>query len=120
MLTAIGAGGTQHQFNVNFPASPTNPTPTSRLMIGSDYVGPVAGLANEFVFPTPENINIVSTLPDAFIRTGSGSDAIQVLYQPPECLTRHGGIPPTRLGVIRCSLKASADMGMSLWLHLLN
>jgi len=47
-------------------------------MLSSSYDGAVAGLTDEFVFPTPENINIASTLPNAFIRTGAGNDAISV------------------------------------------
>jgi Ca2+-binding RTX toxin-like protein len=77
-IAAIGPGGVQHLVNVTFPASPTNPVEASRFMIGSPYAGPVAGLTDEFVFPTLENINIASTLPNAFIRTGAGNDAITV------------------------------------------
>jgi Ca2+-binding RTX toxin-like protein len=78
-VTALGGGGSpQHLVNVTFPVSPTNPVETSRFMIGSSYSGPVLGLTDEFVFPTPENINIASTLPNAFIRTGAGNDAITV------------------------------------------
>ena len=72
--TVLGAGGVQHLVNVSFPGSGTN-----RFMIGDAYTGPVAGLTDEFVFPTPENINIISTLPNSFIRTGSGNDAIAVI-----------------------------------------
>jgi ELWxxDGT repeat protein len=69
----------RHLVNVTFPVTPTNPVQTSRFLIGSAYAGPVAGLSDEFVFPTPENLNIASTLPGSFIRTGAGDDAIQVL-----------------------------------------
>jgi ELWxxDGT repeat protein len=69
----LGAGGVQHLVSVSFPGTGTN-----RFMIGDAYTGPVLELTDEFVFPTPENINIASTLPNAFIRTGVGDDAITV------------------------------------------
>ncbi|MCC6717883.1 MAG: hypothetical protein IT555_08365 [Acetobacteraceae bacterium] len=69
----LGVGGVQHLVNVSFPG-----TGTSRFMIGDTYTGPVSGLTDEFVFPTSENINIASNLPNSFIRTGSGDDAITV------------------------------------------
>ncbi len=69
----LGPGGVQHLVNVTFPQ-----TATSQFMIGDAYSGPVAGLTDEFVFPTPQNINISSSLPNSFIRTGAGDDAITV------------------------------------------
>ncbi len=77
-VTVVGAGGTQHLVNVTFPPSLTNPVEINRFMIGSSDKGPVPGITDEFVLPTPENINIASTLPNAFIRTGAGNDAITV------------------------------------------
>jgi len=68
----------RHLVNVTFPVTPTNPVQNSRFMIGAAYTGPVAGLTDEFVLPTPENISIISTLPNSFIRTGAGDDAIVV------------------------------------------
>ena len=68
-----GITGVQHLVNVSFPNTGTN-----RFMLGDAYTGGVVGLTDEFIFPTPENINIASTLPSAFIRTGSGNDAITV------------------------------------------
>ena len=68
-----GATGVQRLVSVSFPNTNTN-----RFMLGDAYTGAVAGLTDEFIFPTPENINIASTLPNAFIRTGSGDDAIVV------------------------------------------
>ena len=68
-----GAGGVQRLVSVSFPGTGTN-----RFMLGDAFTGGVAGLTDEFIFPTPENINIASTLPNAFIRTGSGNDAIIV------------------------------------------
>jgi ELWxxDGT repeat protein len=66
----------RHLVNVSFPQGGGGSV--DRFMIGATYTGPVAGLTDEFIFPTTENINIASTLPSAFIRTGSGNDAISV------------------------------------------
>jgi len=77
-VEALANGAPQHLVSSTFPVSATNPTEASRFMLGSSYSGPVSGLSDEFVFPTPENINIASTLPSAFIRTGAGNDAITV------------------------------------------
>ena len=77
-IDAVTNGVPQHLVSITFPVSATNPSETSRFMLGSSYTGPVSGLSDEFVFPTPENINIASTLPSAFIRTGAGNDAISV------------------------------------------
>lgn len=68
-----GTSGVQHLVSVSFPNTSIN-----RFMLGDAYTGGVVGLTDEFIFPTPENINIASTLPSAFIRTGSGNDAITV------------------------------------------
>lgn len=45
---------------------------------GSAYVGPVAGLQHQFIDLTPDNLAIASAMPNAFIRTGAGDDAIDV------------------------------------------
>jgi ELWxxDGT repeat protein len=66
----------RHLVNVSFPQP--GGSSIDRFMIGSAYTGGVAGLSDEFIFPTTENINIASTLPSAFIRTGAGNDAITV------------------------------------------
>ena len=66
----------RHLVNVSFPQPGGGSI--DRFMIGSPYTGGVVGLSDEFIFPTTENINIASTLPSAFIRTGAGNDAITV------------------------------------------
>lgn len=50
----------------------------SQLMIGGPYVGKVAGLTDEFVYPTTQNLQIFSSLKNAWILTGSGDDAVAV------------------------------------------
>ena len=69
----LGVGGVPRLVNVSFPNAGI-----SRFMLGDAFSGAVAELTDEFIFPTPENINIASTLPNAFIRTGAGNDAIVV------------------------------------------
>lgn len=50
-----------------------------RFLIGAPFSGDKAlGPTDEFIFPTSENINIASTVPSSFIRTGAGNDAIIV------------------------------------------
>jgi hypothetical protein len=45
---------------------------------GQFYSGPVAGVTNEFVTLTPDNLNITATQQSNFIHTGAGNDAINV------------------------------------------
>ena len=45
---------------------------------GQAYNGPVAGLQNQFVTVTTDNVNITATKPNSFIHTGSGNDAIDL------------------------------------------
>ena len=45
---------------------------------GDAYTGPVAGLQYQYINTTSENLNVAAGLPNAFIHTGSGFDAIDV------------------------------------------
>ena len=45
---------------------------------GQAYNGPVAGLQNQFITVTADNVNITATKPNNFIHTGSGNDAIDL------------------------------------------
>lgn len=45
---------------------------------GTLYAGPVAGLTNELIQVTSDNINVVSHTPSSFIKTSAGDDAIDV------------------------------------------
>jgi hypothetical protein len=45
---------------------------------GQLYVGPVAGVVNEFATITTDSLNIISTQLNNFIHSGSGTDAIDV------------------------------------------
>ena len=45
---------------------------------GDSYSGPVQDLGQQLTLVTPNNLNITATVPNVFIRTGSGNDAIDV------------------------------------------
>lgn len=46
--------------------------------IALPYTGPVAGLTEEYINLTSDNINITATTPNWFLHSGTGEDAIQV------------------------------------------
>ncbi len=45
---------------------------------GATYTGPVSGLEREFILVTPDNVNITAQVPNVFINSGSGMDALDV------------------------------------------
>ena len=45
---------------------------------GDPYTGPVAGIQQEIILITNDNLNIKAQIPNVFIHTGSGNDAIDV------------------------------------------
>ena len=66
------------------PASPMNfsindtTSNTVTMQTGDAYTGPVAGLQNQIIDITSDNLNITSMTPNVFIHTGSGMDGIDV------------------------------------------
>jgi hypothetical protein len=66
------AGGVEQYLVTNMT------TGVSDWQNGQAYSGPVAGLRNEFVDITTDNVNVTATKPNNFIHTGSGDDAIDV------------------------------------------
>ena len=44
--------------------------------LGQPYTGPVAGLQQQYINITTDNLNIIATTPNWFIHSGSGEDAI--------------------------------------------
>lgn len=48
------------------------------LLSGDKYSGPVPGLSQQLILVTPDNLNISATVPNVFIHSGSGTDAIDV------------------------------------------
>ncbi len=53
-------------------------TGQQNFISGDKYSGPVQGLSQQLTLVTPDNLNITATMPNVFIRTGSGNDAIDV------------------------------------------
>ena len=47
---------------------------------GTPYTGPVAGIQSEFVTSTLSPLAVTATMPNSFIHTGSGNDAIDVSH----------------------------------------
>jgi len=45
---------------------------------GAAYSGPVSGLEREFILVTADNVNITAQVPNVFIHSGSGTDALDV------------------------------------------
>ena len=96
-LTGLG----QHDVTIGTPVSdPVGPVPIgtpvtdpagpAKFMItnvttgvsstsdGQHYLGPVAGLTDELILATSDKINVTANIPNVFIHTGSGDDALNV------------------------------------------
>ncbi len=57
----------------------TDQTTGQQVFISGDtYSGPVQGLGHQLTLVTPDNLNITASVPNVFIRSGSGNDAIDV------------------------------------------
>ena len=77
-------------YSLTAPPAPTAPagqlnfselnttTNTSLQTNGTQYSGPVAGLQWQDVHVTTDNLNVTANVPNVFIHTGSGEDAINV------------------------------------------
>ncbi len=77
--------------NTNIQTSPVPGTPLppanfaltdtitgqSSTVTGTPYSGPVSGLQYQCINLSPDNLNIAANVPNAFIHSGSGNDAIQ-------------------------------------------
>jgi Ca2+-binding RTX toxin-like protein len=61
----------------NFTIADTT-TNTTTTAAGAPYTGPVSGLQHEYINLTTNNLNITSSVPNTFIHSGSGMDAIDV------------------------------------------
>ena len=88
--------GTQHNFvgemnryagigtPIDDPTTPNNFTLTdtsngqTSAQTGWAYSGPVAGLTSEYINISEDNLNITAHVPNSFIHSGSGEDAIDV------------------------------------------
>jgi hypothetical protein len=74
--TAISvSNGAPASANFTVLDTTTNATTTSA---GDVYTGPVAGLQHQYINITADSLNITSTVPNAFLRSGSGTDGLNV------------------------------------------
>jgi len=48
------------------------------FLAGDKYIGPVPGLDQQLILVTPDNVNISATIPNVFLHSGGGSDALNV------------------------------------------
>ena len=55
-------------------------TQTPFQIDGTPYSGPVAGLQWEYIDDTSDNLSVTANVPNVFIHTGSGEDAIDVSH----------------------------------------
>ena len=83
----VTAGAAANSYNLAVAATPppisnfllTNTTTgVASTAAGETYTGPVNGLRNQYIYLGTDNLNITAATPNAFIRTGSGTDAIDV------------------------------------------
>ena len=68
-------------FTLNVPANFSVLDTTTNAAFQSDgtpYSGPVAGLQSEFIYTGSDNLDVTANVPNVFIHTGSGEDAINV------------------------------------------
>jgi len=71
--SAAPAGGAGSSFTV------TNETTGQQVFTtGDKYSGPVQGLDQQLILLTPDNLNITAAVPNVFIHTGGGMNAINV------------------------------------------
>ncbi len=73
------AGSTTGVARTNFRVLDTT-TQTPFQTNGTPYSGPVAGLQSEFIDNTSDNLSVTANVPNVFIHTGSGEDAIDVSH----------------------------------------
>jgi hypothetical protein len=72
-----GMGGGSPSTGGNFLVADQTTGQTSNLS-GVPHTGPVAGISTDIILATSDNINVTARIPNVFIHTGSGDDAIDV------------------------------------------
>jgi hypothetical protein len=70
-------GGTNPPAAANFSTTDVTTSQTTTTS-GDAYSGPVAGLSHELIQITADSLNVTANIPNVFIKTGSGTDAINV------------------------------------------
>jgi hypothetical protein len=78
-LTAVSIATPPPPSTTNFSVLDTT-TNTPLQTNGTPYSGPVAGLQWELIDTTTDNLNVTANVPNVFIHTGSGEDAINVSH----------------------------------------
>jgi hypothetical protein len=73
--TSWGSITTPTSGNFSIVDTTTGQTSTSD---GTPYNGPVAGLTSEYINITTDSLNVTSKIPNVFLHTGSGVDALNV------------------------------------------
>lgn len=74
-IVTIGSASAVSHFTIT--DTTTSATTTD---LGTAYTGPVAGLDWQFITVTPDSLAITATVPNSFIHSGSGNDAIDVSH----------------------------------------
>ncbi|MBS0639877.1 MAG: hypothetical protein U1E70_19975 [Acetobacteraceae bacterium] len=80
----VAPGAATTQAPLTLPAATNNfavlntTTGASSLENGNPYIGPVAGIQSEYVNITTDSLNVTANTPNVFIKTGSGTDALNV------------------------------------------
>jgi hypothetical protein len=78
-LTAVSIATLPPPSATNFSVLDTT-TNTSLQTNGVPYSGPVAGLQWEYIYAGSDNMNVTANVPNVFIHTGSGEDALDVSH----------------------------------------
>jgi hypothetical protein len=76
---SLGTGGGGSGGGSDFSVLDTT-TNTSLPTNGTLYSGPVAGLQREYTYAGSDNMSVTANVPNVFIHTGSGEDAINVSH----------------------------------------
>jgi serralysin len=83
----VAAGAAANSYNLTVTGAPAGAsnflvvdttTGLSSTAAGEVYSGPVAGLQHQYINISPNNLNITATVPNSFIHSGAGFDAIDV------------------------------------------
>ena len=76
--TATGDAGSYTLVGVPAVTVTDTSTGVSGLPAMTPYAGPVAGIADQYINLSTDNLNITATTPNVFLHSGSGEDALQV------------------------------------------
>lgn len=78
-IDTLNASATTTIINLSDEFGLTNTSSNqSSMQDGAAYSGPVTGLTSEYINISQDNLNITAKTPNAFIKSGSGEDALNV------------------------------------------